>query len=138
MQLMFHHLYKRQCLNCTSPCVQETQVSSDFDVAILNLLFPSHNDFLLDVIERWLVDCFPFDGKCTIDCPSNYYQDGPSDNRVCLKCQESCKKECPPGSVHSILTAQQYHGCTHITGSFVINIPNQGGCESKEHKNPTN
>lgn len=69
----------------------------------------------------------PHDGECSISCPSTYYPDGTSGNRVCIKCEGSCKKDCPPGSIDSISTAQRYRGCTHITGAMVINIRNQGG-----------
>lgn len=69
----------------------------------------------------------PRDGKCATDCPSNFYPDGLSGKRVCIPCKGSCKKECPPGNIDSISTAQRYRGCTHIKGPFVINIRNQGG-----------
>lgn len=72
----------------------------------------------------------PIEGKCKYECPSNFYPDGESGQRKCVKCgPEGCKKECPPGSIDSISTAQRYLGCTHITGPLVINIRNQGGCE---------
>lgn len=68
------------------------------------------------------------DGECTYVCQSNYYPDGPSGKRRCEKCDENgCKRECPPGSIDNISAAQRYRGCTHIKGSFVINIKNQGG-----------
>lgn len=66
------------------------------------------------------------DGECQVNCPSNYYPDGPDGNRTCVKCVGSCKKECPPGKIDSISNAQYYRGCTHITGSLEINIRNQG------------
>lgn len=69
----------------------------------------------------------PRDGECAIICPSNYYPDGPSGDRKCIPCIGSCKKDCPPGNIDSISTAQRYRGCTHIKGPFVINIRNQGG-----------
>lgn len=39
------------------------------------------------------------------------------------------RKECPPGIIESISTAQYYRGCTHITGSLLINIRKRGGCK---------
>lgn len=68
------------------------------------------------------------DGECTYVCPSNYYPEGPSGKRRCEKCGESgCKRDCPPGNIDNISAAQRYRGCTHIKGSFQINIKNQGG-----------
>lgn len=70
----------------------------------------------------------PIDGDCTITCPYNHYPDGPSGQRVCRKCAGStCRKECPPGIIDSKAKAQQYKGCTHITGELRISIKNQGG-----------
>lgn len=73
----------------------------------------------------------PRDGECATNCPSNFYPDGLSGNRRCNPCVGSCKKECPPGTVDSISSAQRYRGCTHINGQFVINIRNQGGRKFK-------
>lgn len=68
------------------------------------------------------------DGECTYVCPSDHYPDGKSGHRECKRCGEKgCKKECPPGNIDTISAAQRYRGCTHIKGSFVINIKNQGG-----------
>lgn len=44
------------------------------------------------------------------------------------------RKDCPPGTIDSISSAQRYLGCTHITGSLVISIRDQ--CGSKYlHRN---
>lgn len=68
------------------------------------------------------------DGECTYVCPSDHYPDGKSGQRECKECgAEGCKRECPAGSIDTISAAQRYRGCTHIKGSFVINIKNQGG-----------
>lgn len=72
----------------------------------------------------------PVDGKCQIDCPANSYPEGESGARRCQKCDgASCKKECPAGNIDSKATAQRYRGCTHIKGSLLINIRNQGSCK---------
>lgn len=77
----------------------------------------------------------PHDGICRIDCPSNFYPDGPSGQRVCTKCVGSCKKECPPASIESISSAQRYKGCTHINGPFTLSIRNPGGRKfNKQHE----
>lgn len=72
---------------------------------------------------------FPFGDKCTIDCPSDHYIDNFSGNRICLPCRGKCKKECLAGSIDSIAAAQRYRGCTHISGSLIIQIRSQGGRE---------
>ncbi|XP_031636037.1 insulin-like receptor isoform X2 [Contarinia nasturtii] len=69
----------------------------------------------------------PHDGICRIDCPSNFYPDGLSGQRVCTQCVGSCKKECPPANIESISSAQRYKGCTHINGPFTLSIRNPGG-----------
>lgn len=46
-----------------------------------------------------------------------------------FNCSSNCKKYCPPGIIESTSTAKPYRGCTHITGSLLINIQKQGGCK---------
>lgn len=67
------------------------------------------------------------DGVCSYVCPSNYYADNSNGKLQCVKCSKGvrCKRECPGGTIDTISTAQLYHGCTHITGSFTINIKNE-------------
>lgn len=48
-------------------------------------------------------------------------------SRQNVPCTETGRKECPPGYIVGILTAQRYRGCTHITGQLVINIKNPAG-----------
>lgn len=77
------------------------------------------------------------DGECTFQCPSDHYPDGPSGKRRCKKCGEKgCKRDCPAGIIDTISAAQRYRGCTHIKGSFVINIKNQGGRKYSENAIP--
>lgn len=73
----------------------------------------------------------PFDGQCVIDCPTDYYPEGDSGNRECIKCSGKCKKECMTGTIDSIAAAQRYRGCTHINGSLTIQIRSQGGRKLK-------
>ncbi|XP_037044053.1 insulin-like receptor isoform X2 [Bradysia coprophila] len=71
-----------------------------------------------------LLGCIPHDGKCSIDCPSNFHPVKLSGHRKCIQCVGTCNKFCPPGDIYSISSAQHYRGCTHINGRLVINIKN--------------
>lgn len=73
----------------------------------------------------------PFNRVCSFDCPAGYYPEGLSGQRRCVKCQGSCKKECPGANIDSIAAAQRYRGCTHIAGTFQISIQSQGGRKYK-------
>lgn len=55
----------------------------------------------LSIYDLNLLDLpyIPHDGVCRIDCPSNFYPDGPSEQRVCTKCVSTCKKVCPPARI---------------------------------------
>uniref|UniRef100_A0A6B2ED02 Tyrosine-protein kinase receptor n=1 Tax=Phlebotomus kandelakii TaxID=1109342 RepID=A0A6B2ED02_9DIPT len=70
----------------------------------------------------------PFNGTCTLECPTNYYKmDNGTRNRTCIPCNGMCRKTCQAGKIDSISTAQKMRGCTHIAGSLEIQIMNQGG-----------
>uniref|UniRef100_A0A1L8DJW7 Tyrosine-protein kinase receptor n=1 Tax=Nyssomyia neivai TaxID=330878 RepID=A0A1L8DJW7_9DIPT len=70
----------------------------------------------------------PFNGTCTLECPTNYYKmDNDTNNRTCIPCNGLCRKTCDAAKIDSISTAQQMRGCTHIAGSLEIQIMNQGG-----------
>ncbi|XP_059620313.1 insulin-like receptor isoform X2 [Phlebotomus argentipes] len=70
----------------------------------------------------------PFNGTCTLECPTNYYKmDNDTNNRTCIPCNGLCRKTCQAAKIDSISTAQQMRGCTHIAGSLEIQIMNQGG-----------
>ncbi|XP_055327050.1 insulin-like receptor [Sitodiplosis mosellana] len=121
--LSFGNVLNRQCVqNCPGNTFAHENrrcVTEDECRAIKKPVFVNYD--LLDY------PYIPSDGKCATDCPSKFYPDGPSGKRECIPCNGSCKKECPPGTIDSISTAQWYRGCTHIKGPFVINIRNQGG-----------
>lgn len=69
----------------------------------------------------------PFNETCTYDCPSGFYPDGESGNRVCKRCEGVCKKVCSSRLIDSISAAQSCRGCTHITGGIIIQINSKAG-----------
>lgn len=64
----------------------------------------------------------PFNGSCTLECPSNYVRDG----HTCKPCQGRCPKVCSSFLVDSVSSAQRVKGCTYINGSLVIQIRGGG------------
>lgn len=64
----------------------------------------------------------PFNGSCTLECPSNYVRD----DYTCRPCQGRCPKICSSLLVDSVSSAQRVKGCTYINGSLVIQIRGGG------------
>ncbi|XP_017878213.1 insulin-like receptor [Ceratina calcarata] len=64
----------------------------------------------------------PFDGLCTMECPSGYMDDESSGKKTCKKCEGLCQKQCLGNIVDSIAAAQRLRGCTQITGGLEIEI----------------
>lgn len=77
----------------------------------------------------------PFQNKCLPTCPAGYLPAGESGKRVCSKCDGPCQKDCPPGIIDSIAAAQQFRGCSKVSGSLLIQIRSQGGREFVSQEN---
>lgn len=68
----------------------------------------------------------PFNGTCSLTCPTTFSPDGTTGKRTCKSCHGECKKECHGSTVDSISGAQSYRGCAKISGTMIIQI-RQGG-----------
>ncbi|KAG4073858.1 hypothetical protein HA402_014063 [Bradysia odoriphaga] len=82
----------------------------------------------VEAYDEYLLLEYPYiprDGECSTVCPSNFRPDKLLGHRKCIPCVGTCNKLCRPGAIYSISTAQDYRGCTHISGSLMINIRNQ-------------
>lgn len=121
---------QRQCVQKCPPntytlensrCVTEEECHLKKSPSLSITLFPERPLLERPYIARE-------DGECAYVCPSNYYPDGPSGKRRCIKCGENgCKRECTAGLIDDIATAKGYRGCTHIGGPIVIRIGNEDG-----------
>nr|DBA35950.1 TPA: Insulin-like receptor [Drosophila ananassae]DBA35951.1 TPA: Insulin-like receptor [Drosophila ananassae]DBA35952.1 TPA: Insulin-like receptor [Drosophila ananassae]DBA35953.1 TPA: Insulin-like receptor [Drosophila ananassae] len=68
----------------------------------------------------------PFQGVCSTRCPLGYELK----NKTCVKCINSCEKECPATLIDSLVRAREFHGCTVINGGkdmpLTISIKREG------------
>lgn len=71
----------------------------------------------------------PFQGVCSTRCPLGYELK----DKTCVKCINSCEKECPATLIDSLVRAREFHGCTVINGAkdmpLTISIKREGDCE---------
>ncbi|KAG4073973.1 hypothetical protein HA402_014178 [Bradysia odoriphaga] len=82
----------------------------------------------VEAYDEYLLLEYPYiprDGECSTVCPSNFHPDKLLGHRKCIPCVGTCNKLCRPGVINSLSKAQDYRGCTHISGSLMINIRNQ-------------
>nr|XP_043068213.1 insulin-like receptor [Drosophila bipectinata] len=68
----------------------------------------------------------PFQGVCSTKCPLGYELK----NKTCVKCINSCEKECSATLIDSLVRAREFHGCTIINGAkdmpLTISIKREG------------
>lgn len=81
----------------------------------------------------------PFNDQCVADCPPSYnVVEKTNANgvtvRACEPCTSECQKNCTGGSIMSIADAQQFEGCTRITGSLILQLQRQAGSEYSRTK----
>lgn len=69
-----------------------------------------------------------YNGKCTTRCDKGYT----IMNNTCQKCNGTCQKECPGGTIDSLVKAKEYHGCTVIVKDGLTISIKRGGRESLE------
>ncbi|EDW13659.2 insulin-like receptor [Drosophila mojavensis] len=64
-----------------------------------------------------------YNGKCTTRCDKGYT----IMNNTCQKCNGTCQKECPGGTIDSLVKAKEYHGCTVIVKDGLTISIKRGG-----------
>ncbi|CAG2239090.1 CD220 [Mytilus edulis] len=64
-----------------------------------------------------------YPGLCVAECPAGFTRDS-MDNTLnrCIKCKDTCPKECSGKKVDSVQAAQDLSGCTKIYGALEIRI----------------
>ncbi|XP_052100450.1 insulin-like peptide receptor isoform X1 [Mytilus californianus] len=75
-----------------------------------------------------------YPGQCVADCPAGFTRDSLDNNR-CIKCKDTCPKECSAKKVDSVQAAQDLSGCTKIYGALEIRIMKGSNIQQELERN---